>query len=48
MSSFDDLRAALTRYKEKPENMVLEADYQAIVEFIQWLETNPTPPESKL
>lgn len=49
MATFDDLRVALTRYKQDKSNLVLEADYEAIIEFIQFLEserattTTPTP-----
>lgn len=39
MATFDDLRAALTRYKADPQTMVLIEDYEAIIGFIEWLES---------
>jgi len=38
MSTYDDLRAALTRYKQDQSNMVADVEYQAIIDFISWLE----------
>ena len=34
----DELRIALTRYHQDDRNFVMAADYQAILDFIAWLE----------
>lgn len=36
MSTFNDLRTGLTRYVQNQP--VLDADFKAILDFIQWLE----------
>lgn len=45
MATFDDLRAALTKYKADPQSMVLNEDYEAIIGFIEWLEAASTTKE---